>query len=205
MKPIEFEVFERRAAPQGPPSRSANATDVEGPQGNPGVSNSDNGESCAGPEVVRVETIPLEKPFFNNNATPGFVLRKESPSHRVICFLKAQGKTHREIAEMLGITPQTVYYTINQPWARQMIAEEIGKAGRSEVEVLLKGEVAESVRKLIAVRDSVEASPDVQRKAANDILDRFYGKPNQRIISTTVDPNQLSDSELAQIVKQGAN
>lgn len=193
MKPIEFEVFERQAsvplAGDSPPSRASNIND----------------KTPSRDERVRIETVPMERPFFNNHIEPAYRLGKERPNHRVICFLKAQGKTNVEIAEMVGVAPFTVNYTVNQPWAKQMIADEIGKAGRSEVEALLQGEVADSVRKLIDIRDSAEASADVQRKAANDILDRFYGKPNQRIISTNVDPNQLSDAELAEIVKRGSN
>lgn len=156
----------------------------------------------AGAQPLQKEAF-VPEPLLHNAGRPAVDLQREKPIHRAIVFLKAQGRSNREIADMLEVTPTMVAYVVKQPWAHQMIVDEIGSAGRCEVEVLLQGEVADSVRKLIELRDSDDAPKEVQRKSANDILDRFYGKPNQRITHERAEMSGLDDVELARIVKEG--
>ena len=150
----------------------------------------------------RLESIQDEKPLFNMGS-PAVHLQREKAYHRMVAFLKAQGMSNVEVAERVGVTPVTVAYVSKQPFVAQMIVDEIAKAGRPEVEVILQGAALDSVNKLIEIRDSEQASPDVQRKAANDLLDRVFGKPNQPISHSQVEANSLSDAELAKCIASG--
>jgi hypothetical protein len=157
----------------------------------------------AGASVKPSEDVdPLLRPFFNVG-DPACVLQREKPLHRAIVVLKAQCLSNVQIAERLGITPPTVAYVCKQKWALDMLRESIGQAGQDELEILLNGATADSVRKLIELRDDQDAPKEVQRKSANDILDRVFGRPTQPISHSQVDPNELSDAELAEIARKG--
>jgi hypothetical protein len=136
------------------------------------------------------------QPLFNP-ASPAYMLKRERPEHRIIIYLKCQGLTYREIAERIGWSAPGVGNVCKQPWAQRIILAEIGKAGRNAVEVLLNTEDLNSLAKLVQLRDDTEAPKEVQRKCANDILNRKYGMPSQPILhGDVVDPSKLSDAEL---------
>lgn len=139
----------------------------------------------------------------HNPADPRWTLKREKYEHRLIIYLKCQGFTNREISNKLGFSMYTVNNVIKQPWARAIILTEITKAGRDQVETILQGEALESVLKLVDIRDDEKAPRETQRKAANDLLDRYMGKPNTPITTSHIDPKTLSTAELMRIAKQG--
>lgn len=152
------------------------------------------------PEAVRVKQVqPIRS--FHNARDPQYTLFREKPEHRVVCYLKAQGLNHKEIAERTGYTTVAIAYICAQKWAQELIAEELTQAGRSRVEYILSEQAVPSLEKLITLRDDPEVNKEVQRKAANDLLDRIFGKPNQPITHKTIDPNELSNEELARIAR----
>jgi hypothetical protein len=150
---------------------------------------------------VEADAWVESQPFFNP-ASPAYILKRERPEHRIIVYLKCQGHTYVEIAKRLGWSPPGVANVCKQPWALQLIGKELERAGRNQVEVILSNESINSIMKLIEIRDNPNAQLEVQRKAANDLLDRVYGKPTQPIATTEVDPKELSDVQLAQIAKK---
>jgi hypothetical protein len=133
---------------------------------------------------------------------PNTGILREQPVHRIMVLLKAQGKSNREIAEFVGRTENNVSQILRQPWARERLLLEINGAGRDAVQELLRGEVTNSIFKIIEVRDGVTTEPHVQLAASNSLLDRFLGKPTQRVesmntnLNATVSPEKL-DEELA--------
>lgn len=139
------------------------------------------------------------EPYYNN--------KREQPQHRHIGLLKAQGLTNKEIAEETGYTPVAVSNILRQPWIQDLIYQEMRRAGRDAVRETLEVQALPSIQKLIELRDDVEVyakNPDIARKAANDLLDRVYGKPNQPITRTEkVELDSLTDQQLAEIVKNG--
>lgn len=149
-------------------------------------------------EWLNFQVIPLHNP-----ADPRHTLKREKLEHRVIIYLKSQGMTYGEIAQRTGYCKATVANVCKQPWARSIILAEITKAGRDQVETVLQGEALESVLKLIDIRDSEKAPVETQRKAANDILDRVYGKPNQPVQHSDVDAKTLTDKQLMEIARRG--
>lgn len=141
-----------------------------------------------------------------NPREPHYVLQSERPVHRAIVFLAAQGLSYVEIAQELGITPTCVQYVTKQPWAEKEILEQIHKNGGEAVAVVLSQQALPSVMKLIELRDSEKVAAEVQRKSANDLLDRIFGRPNQPVTHRTEDLQEMSDAELQAIVaKQQKN
>lgn len=144
---------------------------------------------------------------FYNSKDPNLAIKHEQPVHRLMVMLKAQGKTNKKIAELTGKNECWVSQVLRQPWARQLLIRELREAGRDGIQALLEGEMENSVQTLIELRDSAQAEGSVRRGAANDLLDRFLGKPTQRveqtqkvsITSTTIDE---LNAELAELERE---
>lgn len=138
------------------------------------------------------------KDFFNAK-DPNLAIKTETPKHRLICYLKAQGLSNKEIGLRVGSTASWVSQIVRQPWARKAIAEEMQIAGRDAIETIVAAAAEDSVYKLIELRDS-DAPKNVQLAAANSLLDRYLGKPTQKIeqevTKKTVDIKEL-ETELA--------
>ena len=143
-----------------------------------------------------------DRPLYNARP-PVYRLAAERPEHRAICFLAAQGLSITEIAQKTGWTTVMIGYVIKQEWAKELILEEIHKAGGDAVALTLQAEALPSIQKLIELRDSAESQRETQRKAANDLLDRIYGKAIQPICHSEAKLDELSDEELAAIVAKG--
>lgn len=131
-------------------------------------------------------------------------LKHEKAEHRVIVMLKAQGFSNMEIATQLGFTPVMVNYVVNQPWAQKRIVEEIQRAGRDEVETVLRGAVLDSVNTLISLRDNPGVKASDKRAISEYLIDRILGKPKQAIDHNLQGRlTDLSDAELAAIATGG--
>lgn len=145
------------------------------------------------------------RPLYNGRE-PAYVLQSERPVHRAIIFLAAQGLSYVEIAQQLGITPVCVQYVVKQDWAQEEILKQIHDNGGEAVAVVLQQQALPSVMKLIELRESEKVAAEVQRKAANDLLDRIFGRPNQPVTHRSEDLQEMSDAELQAIVaKQQKN
>jgi hypothetical protein len=134
-------------------------------------------------------------------------LKRETPVHRTMINMSAAGYQNVEIAKFLGRNIATVSNTLKQPWAREYLLKEAKKTVQDEIKQLLESEALPSIKKLIAIRDSVDlnsgipvlpADKNVSAQAANSILDRFLGKPTQPITTEAKPTAQLSDEELRQ-------
>jgi hypothetical protein len=152
------------------------------------------------------EADDQSRPFFNQRE-PNLAIMHEKPEHRVLLMLKAQGLSNREIAEQTGYTEPWMSQLFRQPWAQAALSEFITNAGLDEVTQLLKGAAADSVRKLINIRDNPLAPPSVVRATCVDLLDRFMGKPAQHVHveQTTVSPESVGeiDKKIAELEAEG--
>ena len=74
-----------------------------------------------------------------------------------------------------------------------------------DVQELARERSPEAINTLAAIMDDKKAPPAARVAAANSLLDRGYGKPTQPISQTVtkIDPNKMSDAELAAIVRNG--
>lgn len=123
--------------------------------------------------------------LFNDNVVAGQnttrPLNKEQPHHRLMVLMRARGFSTSEIAEQLGYTPSTVSVALRQPWARQMLVDILQSEGLDGVHKLLQAELVPSILRLVDVRDAPTSKGSEVTAAATAIIDRFLGKPTQRV------------------------
>lgn len=162
-------------------------------------------QSASSGSIVEQDYLEDEDSL-HNVKLPFFEIKHEKMEHRIMCFLKAQGFSNTEIAEKTGYGNVQVGQVLRQPWAAKRVIEEIQKAGRDEVEILLKGEARASVERLVMERDNAPKASD-RISAADKLLDRLYGKPNQAISLTAkvAVSNDMSDAQLAAIAMGQTN
>jgi hypothetical protein len=154
------------------------------------------------PRVGEGQTQSAPRALFGREfyRKPQQLRKKEKYEHRLMILMKAAGASTAEIAEALGVTVYTVRDVLAQPYAIDAVVGEIEKHGQDAIQTVIKGATLDSVLKLIELRDADDSPKEVQRKAANDILDRAFGKPNQSITHKNEDVTALSDAELEAII-----
>lgn len=153
-------------------------------------------------ESVSLGVASAPPPLFNAKE-PLVELKHEKYEHRNVCFLKAQGFSNVEIAELTGYTPTAIGYIVKQPWAEKLILDVIHKEGGDAVHKLLGEEALKAAERLIQISSDAKINVETRRKANNDILDRVYGRPNQPYTEEKVtNVESLSDEELAKLVSK---
>ena len=75
----------------------------------------------------------------------------------------------------------------------------------SDVQELARQRSPEAINTLFKIMQNEKAPTAARVVAANSLLDRGYGKPTQPISQTLtkIDPNTMSDAELAAIIRNG--
>lgn len=117
-----------------------------------------------------------------NDPRPDYVARThEKPEHRMMIMLKAQGLSNHEIAVRLGYSDYSISITLRQPWARLRLLEEFKIAGRDAVAEMLKAAAEDSVFTMLELRDNPTTPAAVKKAVCSDLLDRYLGKPTQKI------------------------
>ena len=139
----------------------------------------------------------------HNAKNPYYHIQRERFEHRIICFLKAEGYSNIDIAKRTGMSAVAISNIIRQPWAQKQILDIIHDKGGDAVSALLNGAAADAVQRLIIEKDNMEARASERILAADKILDRAFGKPNQPLQYSTADTKKLSDEELETIVRRG--
>lgn len=135
-----------------------------------------------------------------SDTDPKYVLTREQPVHRRMIELSIQGLTNREIAANMGYSEAHVGTVLQQPFARQRIVQQLQRTTMQELKAFLEAEVMPNVRVLKELRDSSDDAR-VRKDCANDLLDRFLGKPKQSITTEAKPVQDLSNEELAAEVK----
>ena len=153
------------------------------------------------------ETVQSTPSTFFNSLDPNLACQHERPEHRLMLMMKIRGASNRELAEATGYTESWVSQIVRQPWAKKFMAETLHQAGSDGVSEMLKGAALDSVLTLIELRDDTESPKAVRRQSAVDLLDRHFGKPLQRVESTSdvlMDVTSVSaiDNELAELDRQ---
>ena len=149
-------------------------------------------------EASRPSPIPYH---CTKEYSPNFETMRETPRHRLVLTLLAQGFTNKEAAEQTGYTPQLVSDLRRQKWAQQVMSELQAQAGFKAVQSLLQGAAAKAAQTVIDIATSTDTwvKPADRLKASQDILNRLFGQAPQIIKTGKADPAQLPDEELARI------
>lgn len=146
-----------------------------------------------------------EPPQLHGFKPPQFYIQQEKYEHRIVAHLKAEGKTNIEIAEITGFTAARIGYIVKQPWVNEMILEIIHQRGGDKVELFLNEMVMPALEVFKGVIENKDESTKNKLAAANAILDRKFGKPNQALSIThsQKESNQLTDAELHDLAERG--
>ena len=113
-------------------------------------------------------------------ASKGYTKYKsEKPQHRLMLWLRLNGHNNKEIAQILGCSPQTVCNVGKQEWFMEAFCRISTEMGKDMVETFLEGEILPTMQKLVSLRDGAETDA-VKLAASNAILDRIRGKPVAR-------------------------
>lgn len=135
----------------------------------------------------------------HNPRDPHYELKHEKAEHRWIIYLKAQGHSITEVAQITGYTTISVSNVLRQPWAAKRLVDEMAASGKKGIEYVIQGAARKAVDRLIFETDNMTAPAATRISAADKLLDRCYGKPNQPLTHNVgVDLDSLSDAEIAQ-------
>ncbi len=140
--------------------------------------------------------------FGGEDRGPNLAIQTEKVEHRVIMYLRAQGKSMREIANVTGYTYIWVTQVCRQPWFKKRLLETISAAGEDGVSAFVKGEILPSLVALSEIRDDPEAKNSDRIAAVNSILNRGLGMPTQHIKTEKVESADALTQEMADIERQ---
>lgn len=132
---------------------------------------------------------------------PWYENKSEFPVHRQMIELAGQGFTVKEIAAMVGKTPQNVNNILRQKPLQQHLVNEVHRKVTEDQKVLdlVRNNVVMAMGVFVEIAGNEKCKPADRIAAAKELIDRRYGKTNQPINRTNdVDLNSLSDEELLQ-------
>lgn len=136
------------------------------------------------------------------DTAPNLAILKERPEHRIILYLKTQGKDNREIAAQTGYGYQWVCQIVRQPWFRKAFVEMVEEAGKDATEEFLRGETLNSLHVLVEIRDNPDAKEASRVAAANAVLDRALGKPTQHIKTERLATSDNAQDEMSGVERE---
>ena len=139
---------------------------------------------------------------FAGDKDPNLAILTEKPEHRVIMFLRAQGKSAQEVAKVTGFSYQWILQVCRQPWFKKRLIETIREAGQDEVELFVKGEILPSLMTLAEIRDDPESKDSTRVAACNSILDRGLGKSVQHIKTEQIKSPDQAHEEMNGIERE---
>ena len=143
-----------------------------------------------------------EAPLFNRGE-PRYARQREQEWHRMVALLAAQGYSQKEIAETLGRERATVADILRQDYVKPTVLNEMRRIASEDEQVItiVRENVAKAVNTLAEITNDKAAAKRDRIAAANAILDRRYGKPNQPISRDSgIDLDKLTDEELAKML-----
>lgn len=125
--------------------------------------------------------------------TPNQERKYEQPWHESLMYMMASGKwTMKAAAEELEKSYATILAVCKNAWFQEKVILTQRANGAQDIMDLFRAEIQSSALTLIELRDSKEVAPSVRRACAVDILERFLGKPVQKVETksepTSADP-----------------
>ena len=154
----------------------------------------------------------------HNAPPPNFHIQKETPEHRFLLYLFAQGNSTKEVFLQLGGeydpitnlpksgTGRYSYHWLcqirRQAWFRDQLTAFLHETGKDLVQAKLQTEVIPSLEVVISVRDDQNAPSATRLAAANSLIDRFLGKPTQHVKTEQVATVNKYEEDAASLQRQ---
>lgn len=107
------------------------------------------------------------------------------PVHILMCYMKAEGLSNKEIAKRTNYSNVQVGNICRQPWFRERFLQITREAGIDDVTAFLQGEVMNCVETLVELRETGTKDDAVRLAAVNATLDRALGKPTVTVKNET--------------------
>jgi len=140
----------------------------------------------------------VKPPEWAGKKQSSVAVQKEKPAHRIIAYMAASGATPQRIADETGYGVNMVRILLNQDWMKAHIALLIHENFNDDISGLLK---AGAVDALMTIRNlSTESNNEkVRLSAAQDLLDRYRGKPTQFVHTSSSEVPQDPSEEIARL------
>lgn len=136
--------------------------------------------------ALAAESYYSDPDRLHGDQVPDCTIKKETPTHRLMIWMHAQGASVADIAKHTNYSTAMVRTTLKQPWARQRLLQILKETGADAVKHFLTHEVAPSLEVLREIRDGdIPGRTSDRAAAANSILDRALGKPTVHVESDT--------------------
>jgi hypothetical protein len=104
-----------------------------------------------------------------------FAGTKLAPKHILMAYMRASGVKQVEIARRLEMSPNQVHMICSSPLFQLQVSEiqkQIRDGAVEDVLDMIRLEGPASVKKLVDLRDDLDAEANIQLSAANSLLDR---------------------------------
>lgn len=124
-------------------------------------------------------------------------LRFEAAHHRQMVDLKAAGYNNREIAAITGFHPNTVYHTVQQPWAQNRIVKKIEQNTMGEIRHLIETGAKDAIVRVVEMAGDENLKfkhPKLYAELNESLLDRYLGKAPQ-VVENRSAPSEMTDEE----------
>lgn len=153
--------------------------------------------SCISPHA-----IPGNDSRFDMQGPPKRHIVVEKAWHRQIVQLSIQGFSIKEIAGIVGRCEWTCTNVLRQDRSQKYMVDTIKKTAHQQLMERIEQAAGPALERVLAcAEDAVLKTKDPKTyiQANQEILNRFLGKPSQPLEHRNVNPDTLTDEELANL------
>jgi hypothetical protein len=149
------------------------------------------------PDEPDVRTSPPSLRF-HGVKEPKTEIQQEKAIHRTAAYMIASGAKIRAVAEHLDVAENTVRTWTRQPFFQALVATIIHNEFSGDITSMLKNAAVEAVMVQTDLMHN-STSDQVRLKAAQDVLDRYRGKPTNFVHHTNGAISENPDEEIRRL------
>lgn len=149
------------------------------------------------PDEPDVRTAPPSLRF-HGVKEPKTEIQQEKAIHRTAAYMIASGAKIRAVADHLDVAENTVRNWTRQPFFQALVATIIHNEFSGDITSMLKNAAVEAVMVQTDLMHN-STSDQVRLKAAQDVLDRYRGKPTNFVHHTNGSLSEDPDAEMRRL------